>query len=155
LRKARTSHRVWRAPEETAGSFRNGRLYTGDLATVDKDGFIYALDRAKEFLKCAGKRVSFRNIEDRLLQHQSLIDAAVIGIPDDVTGEAVKAFVVPCDPAPAELERNLMAFCRTNLPVELVPKEIVVLDALPKNSAGKVLRRELRNLGEVLEEIKV
>jgi acyl-coenzyme A synthetase/AMP-(fatty) acid ligase len=104
LRKARTSHRVWRAPEETAGSFRNGRLYTGDLATVDKDGFIYALDRAKEFLKCAGKRASFRNIEDRLLQHQSLIDAAVIGIPDDVTGEAVKAFVVPCDPAPTELE---------------------------------------------------
>jgi acyl-CoA synthetase (AMP-forming)/AMP-acid ligase II len=137
----------WLAPEESAASFRAGWLHTGDLATVDKDGFIYVLDRAKEFLKCAGKRVSCRQIEDRILAYQGLNEVAVIGVRDDVTGEAVKAFVVPSDAAPTDLEERLRAFCRKNLPVELVPKEIVVLETLPKNSAGKVLKRELRTLG--------
>jgi long-chain acyl-CoA synthetase len=136
----------WRAPEESAACFRNGRLYTGDLATVDEDGFIYVVGRAKEFLKCAGKRVSCRQIEDRILEYQGLDEVAVIGVSDDVTGEAVKAFVVPRDAAQAGLEERLRAFCRKNLPVELVPKEIVVLETLPKNSAAKVLKRELRNL---------
>ena len=136
----------WRAPEETAATFRAGRLYTGDLATVDSDGFIYVLDRAKEFLKCAGKRVSARQIEDRILQYEGLAEVAVIGVSDDVTGEAVKAFVVPHNPARPGLEEELRAFCKRNLPIELVPKEIVVLNTLPKNSAGKVSKHELRAL---------
>lgn len=136
----------WRAPEESAVSFRFGRLHTGDLATVDEDGFIYVLDRAKDFLKCAGKRVSCRQIEDRILEYKGLAEAAVIGIADDITGEAVKTFVVPAGAAPAGLAEELRVFCMKHLPVELVPKEIVVLDALPKNSSGKVLKRELRNL---------
>jgi long-chain acyl-CoA synthetase len=140
------SQGYWRAPEETAATFRAGRLHTGDLATVDSDGFIYVLDRAKEFLKCAGKRVSSRQIEDRILQYEGLAEVAVIGVSDDVTGEAVKAFVVPHNAAPAGLEEKLRAFCKRNLPVELVPKEIVVLNTLPRNSAGKVLKQELRAL---------
>jgi long-chain acyl-CoA synthetase len=136
----------WGAPEESVVSFRAGRLYTGDLATVDQDGFIYLLDRAKDFLKCAGKRVSCRQIEDQILQSQDLADAAVIGIPDDITGEAVKAFVVPSGATLAGFEEGLLMFCRKHLPVELVPKEIVVLDALPKNDAGKVLKHELRSI---------
>jgi acyl-CoA synthetase (AMP-forming)/AMP-acid ligase II len=136
----------WRAPEETATTFRAGRLYTGDLATIDSDGFIYVLDRAKDFLKCAGKRVSSRQIEDRILQYEGLAEVAVIGISDDVSGEAVKAFVVPHNAAPAGLEEGLRAFCKRNLPIELVPKEIVVLNTLPRNSAGKISKHELRAL---------
>ncbi|HVW11316.1 MAG TPA: AMP-binding protein [Bryobacteraceae bacterium] len=141
------SRGYWGAPEETAASFRGGMLCTGDLATVDEDGFIYILDRARDFLKCGGKRVSCRQIEDRILQCRDLAEAAVIGIADDVTGEAVKAFVVPCGAVPPDFGESLRVFCRKNLPLELVPKEIVVLDALPKNSAGKVSKRELRSMG--------
>ena len=85
----------WRAPQESEGTFRNGALYTGDLARVDEEGFIYIVDRAKDFLKCRGEKVSCRQIEEVLLEFDELVEAAVIGIPDGVLGEAVKAFVVP------------------------------------------------------------
>jgi long-chain acyl-CoA synthetase len=134
----------WRAPGESAVSFRNGKLYTGDLATVDTDGFIYIVDRAKDFLKCGGKRISCRQVEERLLEFDGLLEAAVVGIPDDVLGEAVKAFVVACDGNSTALRERLRHFCRERLPFQFVPKEIVVLDFLPKNSAGKVLRQELK-----------
>jgi len=136
----------WCAPEETAVCFRNGRLFTGDLATVDDDGFIYVVDRAKEFLKCGGKRVSCRQLEDRLLEFDGLLEAAVVGVPDDVLGEAVKAFVVPRLPVCDGLEARLHLFCKANMPPPLVPRDIVMLKSLPKNSAGKVLKQELRSL---------
>jgi len=136
----------WRAPEESATSFRNGKLYTGDLATVDQDGFIYLVDRAKDFLKCGGKRVSCRQLEDQLLEFDALLEAAVIGVPDDVLGEAVKAFVVPQQADSKGLAGRLHLFCKERMPLELIPREIVVLDALPKNSSGKVLKQNLRTL---------
>jgi len=136
----------WRAPEETAACFRDGALFTGDLATVDEDGFIYVVDRAKEFLKCGGKRVSCRQLEDRLLEFDGLLEAAVVGVPDDVLGEAVRAFVVPRLPAGDGLEDRLHLFCKEHMPPALVPKNIVMLKSLPKNSAGKVLRQELKSL---------
>lgn len=136
----------WRAPDESANTFRAGRLYTGDLATVDKDGFIYVLDRAKDFLKCAGKRVSCKQIEEHMFRYPGLVDVAVVGMPDDLTGEAVKAFVVPSKPVSCGFAQELRAFCRKQLPLELVPKEIVVLDSLPKNSSGKVLKHQLRSV---------
>ena len=136
----------WRAPEESATSFRNGKLYTGDLATVDQDGFIYLVDRAKDFLKCGGKRVSCRQLEDQLLEFDALLEAAVIGVPDDVLGEAVKAFVVPQQADSKGLAGRLHLFCKERMPLELIPREIVVLGALPKNSSGKVLKQNLRTL---------
>jgi acyl-coenzyme A synthetase/AMP-(fatty) acid ligase len=136
----------WRAPQESASSFRNGKLYTGDMATVDEDGFIYVVDRAKDFVKCGGKRVSCRQIEDQLLECDELLEAAVIGIPDEVLGEAVKAFVVPRMSNGNGLRESLHEFCRKHMPPNLVPKEIVLLAALPKNSAGKVLKQNLKVL---------
>jgi len=136
----------WRASEETASSFRDGALYTGDLATVDADGFIYIVDRAKDFLKCGGERVSCRQIEEKLLGFEELLEAAVIGIPDDVLGESVKAFVVPRNPNCNGLKEQVALFCKSHLPPHVVPKEIVVLTALPKNSAGKVMKESLRSL---------
>jgi len=136
----------WRAPEESAVSFRDGTLYTGDLATLDEDGFIYIVDRAKDFIKCGGTRISCRHIADQLLACDSLMEAAVIGVPDEILGEAVKAFVVPRNPQTHGLEQEVRLFCKMHMPSQLVPREIVVLKELPKNSAGKVLRSSLLGL---------
>ena len=136
----------WRAPADSATSFRDGKLYTGDLATVDEDGFIYVMDRSGDFLKCGGNRVSCRQLEERLSEFEGLLEVAVIGMPDEVLGEAVKAFVVPRKPRSPSLEETLRLFCKEHMPHQLVPKEIVVVDALPKNTAGKVLKQELRSL---------
>lgn len=136
----------WKEPEETASSFRNGRLYTGDLATVDEEGFIYIVDRTKDFVKIGGKRTSCRSIEEQMLEFSNIIEAAVIGIPDSVSGEALRAFVVPRYREDHRFMENFRAFCAESLPFHLVPKEIVQLDALPKNSAGKVLKSVLKDL---------
>ncbi len=135
----------WRDPEETVKSFRQGRLYTGDLATVDEDGFIYVVDRDKDFVKCGGKRVSCRQIEDRLLGWEGVLEAAVIGVPDDVLGEAIKAFVVPSKEDSNGLADRLRLFCKERVPSFMIPRDIIVVRCLPKNSAGKVLKRDLKN----------
>jgi long-chain acyl-CoA synthetase len=135
----------WRDVEETDKCFRQRRLYTGDLATVDDEGFIYVVDRAKDFLKCGGKRVSCRQLEQQILEFEGLVEAAVIGIPDGVLGEAVKAFVVPQSPH-ADLEKRLQAFCKLRMAPQFVPREICVLGSLPKNSAGKVAKQALKAL---------
>jgi long-chain acyl-CoA synthetase len=134
----------WHAPQETASSFRNGKLYTGDMATVDQEGFIYVVDRAKDFLKCGGKRIACRQIEDQLLECEELLEAAVVGVPDEVLGEAVKAFVVPRASNGNGFKESLNDFCKKHMPPQLIPKEIILLQALPKNSAGKVLKQNLR-----------
>jgi long-chain acyl-CoA synthetase len=136
----------WRAPTESATSFRKGMLYTGDLATRDREGFIYIAGRAKDFVKCGGKRVSCQQLEERLLEFEGLREVAVVGVPDDILGEAVKAFVVPRTPDSNGLAARVLRFCKERLPYELVPCEIVVLDALPRNSVGKVLKQNLKDL---------
>lgn len=134
----------WRDEQETSKFFRNGRLYTGDMATVDQDGFLYIAARARDFIKCRGERVSCRSIEDLLLECDSVVEAAVIGVPDPVLGEAVKAFVVPLERKETSAETRIREHCRLRLPAQLVPREIVLLDSLPKNSSGKVLKTVLR-----------
>ena len=135
----------WRDPQETEKSFRNGRLHTGDLATVDDEGFIYIVDRAKDFLKCGGKRVSCRQLEQQIAEFGGLIEVAVIGVPDDVLGEAVKVFVVPRSIDP-ELAKRVQAFCKARMVPQFVPREVVVLESLPKTSAGKVSKQALKAL---------
>jgi long-chain acyl-CoA synthetase len=134
----------WREPEESARCFRHGKLYTGDLGTVDQDGFIYVMDRAKDFIKCGGKRTSCRQIEETLLEFDELLEAAVIGMKDDILGEAVKVFVAAQGPHVEGLEERVLAFCKERFPHQLVPREIVVMQSLPKNSAGKVLKQKLK-----------
>lgn len=138
----------WRDNDEPR-SFRDGRLYTGDLARVDEDGFFYIVDRAKDILKCGGKRVSCRTVEDALLGCDALLEAAVTAIPDDVLGEAVKAYVVPRSKAedPLLIEK-VVEVCRKSLPPQLIPKQIVVLHALPKNASGKVMKAALKLSGK-------
>jgi acyl-CoA synthetase (AMP-forming)/AMP-acid ligase II len=136
----------WKAPQESEGIFRDGALYTGDLARVDEDGFIYIVDRTKDFLKCRGEKVSCRQIEEVLLEFDELVEAAVIGIPDDVLGEAVKAFVVPRTRDANGLTERVASFCKNRMAPHHLPKEIVVLSAIPKSSSGKVLKMALREL---------
>lgn len=134
----------WKDPQGSEEIFRGGKLYTGDLARVDEDGFIYIVDRAKDFLKCRGEKISCRQIEEVLLALDELVEAAVIGIPDDVLGEAVKAFVVPRTRDSSGLAERVASFCKSRMASPHLPKEIVVLPALPKNSAGKVMKTALR-----------
>lgn len=140
----------WNEPEETASTFRNGRLHTGDLATVDRDGFIYIVGRARDFIKCGGERVGCRKLEEILLGCDRVMEAAVVGMPDPILGEAVKAVVVPSDAsvigengASHAFQNQLLRYCKERLPASLVPKEIRLVDRLPKNSSGKVLKRAL------------
>jgi len=136
----------WRDAEESAHCFRNGKLYTGDLATVDEQGFIYIMDRAKDFLKCGGKRMSSRCLEQVLLEYADLLEAAVVGVPDEVLGEAAVAYVVLRDSKSGPTPEQLIAFCRQHLPLPFVPKHVVMLKALPKNGSGKVLKPLLRSM---------
>ncbi len=130
----------WRDEGETARCFRNGKLYTGDLARVDEDGFIFIVDRAKDFLKCGGKRVSCRQLENVLLENHELLEAAVVGVPDEILGEASIAYVVPRDHQQQPSSEQLNAYCRQRMPLPFVPKRFVVMKSLPKNSSGKVLK---------------
>ncbi len=135
----------WNDLEATRDTFRNGKLWTGDLAATDEDGYLSIVGRAKDFLKCAGYRVSAREIEDALLEFPGAIEAAVIAMPDALQGEAVRAFLVhrnPGDRTRGELE----TFCVQRLRPHLVPKDVVFVDALPKNDAGKVLKSQLREI---------
>jgi long-chain acyl-CoA synthetase len=144
----------WQDEAETSHNFRDGQLYTGDLATVDEDGFIFIVDRAKDILKCGGNRVACKEVEDALLECHDLVEAAVVGVPDEVLGEAVKAFVVPRDRTNLSLRQRLNDFCVARLAQHLIPKEIVVLDALPKSETGKVLKQHLKLLADSAETLE-
>jgi acyl-CoA synthetase (AMP-forming)/AMP-acid ligase II len=135
----------WRERLDTERTFRGGRLYTGDLATVDEEGFIYIADRANDFLKCGGERVSCRYLEEQLMAFEELSEVAVIGMPDDVLGEAARAFVVPRSKDYPDLVRRLTQFCMGRIPPQFIPKQIVVVPELPKNSSGKIDKSELKS----------
>lgn len=133
----------WDDAEQTADSFRDGALWTGDLARVDEDGFIFVVDRAKDFIKVSGHRVAAKEIEDAIMASPDVVESAVVGVPDDILGEAAKAFVVLRRDAAATPE-TIVAHCRRSLPSYMVPREAVVLRSLPKTDAGKVDKRLLR-----------
>ena len=121
-------------------------MYTGDLAKVDEEGFIYIVGRSKDFLKCGGKRISCRQLEEQVLAFDGVLEAAVVGMPDEVLGDAVRLFVVPRDDASPGFFDRVHTLCRKRMLPPLVPKEIVVLESLPKNGAGKILKEELKPL---------
>jgi acyl-CoA synthetase (AMP-forming)/AMP-acid ligase II len=134
----------WRDPEATAATFRDGQLHTGDLATVDEEGFITIVDRIKDILKCGGNRVSCREVEETIHHFEGMIEAAVVGIPDDLLGEAVCLFAV--HPQGEAIAAELAAYCEQHLARHLIPRRTVFLQALPKNSSGKYDKPALRRL---------
>ena len=137
----------WNDPEGTAKVLRNGKLYTGDLAIIDDDGFIYVVDRQKEIIKSGGHRISPREVEATISRMPEVVEVGVIGVMDDLLGEAVKAYVVLRAEAADEITaRDIVGHCRGHLASHKVPKHVVFLPALPKNESEKVMMAELREL---------
>jgi long-chain acyl-CoA synthetase len=139
----------WQRPDETANVLRDGWLRTGDIGTIDEDGYFRIVDRAKDLIIAGGYNIYPRDVEDVLYQHPRVLEACVVGVPDAYRGETVRAYIVPRPGAPLTAE-ELSAFCKERLAAYKVPKQFVFRDALPKTLIGKVLRRALRE--EALQE---
>jgi long-chain acyl-CoA synthetase len=130
-------------PDETAATLRNGWLHTGDIATIDADGYVAIVDRKKEMIIVSGYNVYPREVEEALAKHPAVLEAAAIGVPHPIKGEEVKAFVV-LKPAQAATAEELIAFCREQLAPFKVPRAIEFRESLPKTQpVGKILRRQL------------
>jgi fatty-acyl-CoA synthase len=133
----------YRDPENTARIFRGGWHHTGDLVRMDADGFVYFVDRKKDIIKSGGENVSSQEVESVLFKYPGIVDAAVIGLPDPYWSEAVTAVVVPM---PGEIIQadEVIAFCKQELAGFKVPKRVVIMQALPRNPSGKILKSQLR-----------
>lgn len=129
-------------PEETAAILHGGWLWTGDLASQDQDGFFYHRGRSKEILKIGGHRVSPVEIEHVIAEHPDVVEAAVIGVEDRLRGEVPAAFVV-VRPGANPSQESLQRFCQERLAPYKVPVAFTLVDSLPRNQAGKLLRAQL------------
>jgi acyl-CoA synthetase (AMP-forming)/AMP-acid ligase II len=134
----------WHRPEETRGALRDGWYYTGDVGTLDADGYLFIHDRIKDMIVSGGENVYPTEVENAISQSEVVRESAVIGVPDARWGEAVKAFVV-LRPGHSVSEADLLAFLRTCIAGYKCPKSIEFVASLPRNAAGKILRRELRS----------
>jgi len=132
----------WNDPAETALVLKADGLHTGDLGRKDDDGYIFLVDRVKNMIKVGANRVSPREIEDAIAEVAGVAEVCVAGVPDELLGEAVEAFVVVAPGADVSAER-ILAHCREYLALYKVPRGLHFRDVLPRNAAGKVLRSEL------------
>lgn len=132
----------WNMPEETKDVLRNGWLYTGDIAKMDEEGYVYIVDRKKDMVCAGGFNVYPRDVEEVLFEHPKVVEAAVVGVPDPYRGETVKAFIVLKEGETATSE-EIIEFCRERMAAYKVPKKIEFRPELPKTVVGKVLRRVL------------
>jgi acyl-CoA synthetase (AMP-forming)/AMP-acid ligase II len=133
----------WKMPEATADAFREGWFHTGDMGTFDEEGYVFILDRKQDMIISGGFNIYPREVEDVLMAHPGVVEAAVIGIPDDVWGESVKAFVVPKEGFTITAE-EIIQFCRDNIASYKKPKSVDFVQELPKNTYGKVVRKDLK-----------
>jgi acyl-CoA synthetase (AMP-forming)/AMP-acid ligase II len=134
----------WERPEANAETLRNGWLHTGDVGFMDEHGYVYILDRTRDMIITGGSNVYPREIEEVLLQHPAISDVSVIGVPDELWGEAVKAIVVLKQDSLATAE-EIIAFAGEHMAGYKKPKTVDFVTDLPKSSYGKVLKRELRD----------
>lgn len=129
----------------TEKAMRRGWFYSGDLGYYDEDGYFYIVDRKNDMIIRGGENIYPREIEEALYSHPAVKDAACVGIPDELYGEEVVAFVVLKDTVQSE-EEELVSFCRKHLAGYKCPKRIKIVKEIPKSSSGKLLRKELRNM---------
>lgn len=135
----------YRDEEKTAEAFAGGWFHSGDLATVDDDGYLTIVDRKKDMISSGGENVASREVEEVLYAHPAVAEVAVIGLPDEKWIERVCAVVVVRDgESTAELPATLLAYARERMAGFKAPKQVELIDALPKNPSGKILKRELR-----------
>ena len=134
----------WGQPDATAESIPGGELRTGDVGFMNTDGWYFLVDRKKDMINASGYKVWPREVEDVLYGHPSVREAAVIGVPDEYRGESVKAFV-SFEPGAAVTEEELISFCKEQMAAYKYPRQIEIIEELPKTVTGKILRRELRD----------
>ena len=134
----------YKNPEATASAFRDGWFHTGDIGYRDSEGFYYIVDRKSDMIIRGGENIYPREIDEVLYQHPAIAAAATIGIPDQLYGEEVAAFVVRKDGREAT-EEEIIAFCRERLADYKCPKTVRFVDEIPKGPTGKLLKRELAN----------
>jgi long-chain acyl-CoA synthetase len=140
----------WRKPEETREHFSgDGWFATGDAGYMDEDGFLFFVERIKDLIIASGYNVAPAEVEGYLYHHPAVQEATVVGVPDDYRGETVKAFVVLKEGARGRVtEEDIIAFGREKMAAYKAPKIVEFIDEIPKNLAGKALRRVLREREE-------
>ena len=135
----------WNQPDESRQVLKGNRLFTGDLARRDSDGYFYIVGRKKEIIKSGGNRVSAKEVEECLLAHEQIAEASVIGVRDDILGEAIKAVVV-LKPGGESNPKEIQNHCKRKLADFKVPKYVVFVEALPKYQSGKVNKLLLQSM---------
>jgi fatty-acyl-CoA synthase len=133
----------WKQPEDTAQVMRSGWFHTGDMAVIDREGYVQIVDRKKDIIISGGENISSLEVEKAIYSHPSVLECAVIAVPDDRWGEVPKALVV-LKPGESLTEQELIDHCRTKLSGFKVPKSVEFFDSLPKGGTGKILKKELR-----------
>ncbi len=133
----------WNLPEATEQTIKNGWLYSGDAGYLDEDGYLYIFDRVKDMIVSGGENIYPVEVENALFGHPKVKEIAVIGVPSEKWGEAVKAVVVP-EPGSGLTDKELLEFARTRIAGFKIPKSIDFVEELPRNPTGKVLKREIR-----------
>lgn len=133
----------WKQPEATSTVMRNGWFHSGDMATIDENGYLLIVDRKKDIIVSGGENISSLEVEKALLTHPAVYEAAVIPVPDDRWGEVPKALIA-LKPGARLTEAELLAFCRGCLAHYKCPRSVEFMDALPKTGTGKILKKELR-----------
>ncbi|TAG24369.1 MAG: long-chain fatty acid--CoA ligase [Burkholderiales bacterium] len=145
VRGPQTMKGYWQRPDETAAIIKDGWLYTGDVAVMDAQGYFKIVDRKKDLVLVSGFNVYPNEIEDALAKMDAILEAAVVGMPDAKSGEAVRAYVVKNPDYVGELSKEaVLAHCKTLLTDYKIPKSIVFRDELPKSPVGKILRKDLK-----------
>jgi len=143
LRGPKVFKGYWRDPDATAAAFAGGWFHTGDIGVRDDDGYLFIVDRLKDMISSGGENIAGSEVERVLYEHAAVLEAAVVGRPDDTWGEVPVAFVALRPDATASAD-ELIEHCRGQLARFKVPKDVVFVDALPRNPSGKVLKRDLR-----------
>jgi acyl-CoA synthetase (AMP-forming)/AMP-acid ligase II len=136
----------WNQAEETAKVLKEDGLHTGDMARTDEDGFIYIVGRNSEMIKSGAHRISPKEIEVILEEHEAVLESAVVGVADEIMGESIKAVIVLKDNAHVT-EKDIIKHCSLSLPAFKVPKSVEFVDTLPKTTSGKIMRHILKNAG--------